>query len=67
MKCIGVFEGRFPENGDIPPGYNKNNGYALVLGGTKNGQIVLYSTKGAIVDRYQVSVVKFINVETHKI
>ncbi|KAJ3035181.1 hypothetical protein HK097_004267, partial [Rhizophlyctis rosea] len=53
---ISIFDGQFHSSDPVPSSYPKHlattKGYAFLLAGTRNGQILLYGRKGHVGDRY---------------
>ncbi|KAJ3410783.1 hypothetical protein HDV05_003248 [Chytridiales sp. JEL 0842] len=56
ISCLTVWDGHFTAFDDCPPNYERSNGYVLVMAGTRNGQVLLFSTRGSVIDRYQIHV-----------
>ncbi|KAI8618744.1 hypothetical protein BC830DRAFT_1107285 [Chytriomyces sp. MP71] len=49
-----MFDGSFESTGDVPYRSNRDSGFALLIGGTITGQVIIYGTTGEIVKRAQL-------------
>ncbi|KAJ3287288.1 hypothetical protein HDU79_005826 [Rhizoclosmatium sp. JEL0117] len=54
VRCMLMFEGRLGNFDELPPKYNRKNGFVFLIAGTASGQILFYGTEGQIVHRNQV-------------
>ncbi|KAI9351981.1 hypothetical protein BDR26DRAFT_850159 [Obelidium mucronatum] len=54
IRCIIMFEGQFNRYEELPPRYVREDGFAFLIAGTLNGQILFYGTEGQIVNRSQL-------------
>ncbi|KAJ3018594.1 hypothetical protein HKX48_002789 [Thoreauomyces humboldtii] len=51
---IEIFDGRFSLDDEVPPGYDRATGFAVLLGTTRNGQVLVFGKRGGVVDRCQM-------------
>ncbi|KAJ3154514.1 hypothetical protein HDU86_004643 [Geranomyces michiganensis] len=51
---IEIFDGRFSPSDEMPSGYDRASGFAVLLGTTRNGQVLVYGKRGGVGDRSQL-------------
>ncbi|TPX61720.1 hypothetical protein PhCBS80983_g00990 [Powellomyces hirtus] len=51
---IDIFDGRFSPSDEVPPGYERETGFAILLGTTRNGQVLVFGKRGGVGDRCQL-------------
>jgi hypothetical protein len=59
VNCLAIFEGEFGENQEAPPDYDREDGYVYLIGASKSGQVVLFTTLGSVISRFQVFIYCF--------
>ncbi|KAJ3157021.1 hypothetical protein HDU89_002431 [Geranomyces variabilis] len=54
VEHIEIFDGRFSPTDEVPVGYDRATGFAILLGTTRNGQVLVYGKRGGVGDRSQL-------------